>query len=292
MNERMERIETFADIGEFIDRPVKTYSKGMFARLSFSVYANLDPEVFIVDEALAVGDARFRHKCMYRFKQMQDQGVAVIYVSHDAASMKHLCDRVAWINNGRLEQIGESTPVVDSYLYHLFYDAPPTPIPSKEKKPVRGDDAKGSLAGTFTHCELLDEDSHFIEHATGGQKCAVRLTFKNHHIAANDDKLIIGFVINSVQGLAITGANTIANDVAIERPRPGESVVVTFRFTMPPLVPGSYAVEVTGVNLDEKGTLHLLHMLPNAMMFQTSHPKQIFGLIGLDCEISVESDDA
>ena len=110
MDARMERIEAFADIGEFLDRPVKTYSKGMFARLSFSVYANLDPDVFIVDEALAVGDAKFRHKCMYRFKQMQEQGVAVVYVSHDAASMKHLCDRVAWIHAGRLRRVGEPAP--------------------------------------------------------------------------------------------------------------------------------------------------------------------------------------
>ena len=288
MDERMERIESFADIGEFLDRPVKTYSKGMFARLSFSVYANLDPEVFIVDEALAVGDARFRHKCMYRFKQMQEQGVAIIYVSHDAASMKHLCNRVAWIEQGCLQQVGDPSPVVDDYLNHLFHGQKPKAAPASAQQAVRGDDELGSRSGKFTLCQLLDQDAQPSDHITGGDECIVRLRFQNDTIAADSDPLILGFSISNARGLAIAGANTISNDVEVPLPPQGEATTISFRFQMPPLVPGSYAISATAVTLDASGTTDLLHLVTNAIMFQVSSARKVFGLVGLNCHIELD----
>jgi lipopolysaccharide transport system ATP-binding protein len=120
MDARFDKIVQFADIGDFLDQPVKTYSSGMFVRLAFSVLANLDPDIFIVDEALAVGDAFFRHRCMYRFAELQEQGTAILFVSHDAVSVKQLCDRVLWLEGGVLREEGDPEPVVDSYLKSLF----------------------------------------------------------------------------------------------------------------------------------------------------------------------------
>jgi len=117
---KFDQIASFADIGVFLDRAVRTYSRGMYARLSFAVYANLDPDIFIVDEALAVGDAAFRHRCMHRFREMRDRGVTMLYVSHDAASMKQFCDEVVWIDGGRLRDAGEPGAVTRSYLNDLF----------------------------------------------------------------------------------------------------------------------------------------------------------------------------
>jgi len=292
MDQRMEAIESFADIGDFIDRPVKTYSKGMYARLSFSVYANLDPEVFIVDEALAVGDARFRHKCMYRFKQMQEQGVAIIYVSHDAASMKHLCDRVAWINQGRLEQIGDPNPIVDDYLNHLFHGQRPKPLAQQAKKKaegqIRGDADLGSMTGKFSSCELLTADGDRTDHLIGGQECIVRMTFRNDKIEDLNEPVILGFSISNVHGLAMSGANTITNDVTVPMPKIGESTTASFKFAIPNYVPGSYAISVTAVTLDEAGTTQLIHTTTNAIMFHVSNPNKVFGLIGLNCEIEIE----
>lgn len=118
--ERLGAIREFAGLGEFFERPVKTYSKGMYARLGFSVLANLDPDVFIVDEALSVGDAVFRHRCMLRIEQMKERGTTILYVSHDAASMKRWCDEVVWLRDGRVEERGDPARVTKAYLDHIF----------------------------------------------------------------------------------------------------------------------------------------------------------------------------
>ncbi|MFN3244065.1 MAG: ABC transporter ATP-binding protein [Planctomycetota bacterium] len=288
MEERMERIESFADIGDFIDRPVKTYSQGMFARLSFSVYANLDPEVFIVDEALAVGDARFRHKCMYRFHQMQEQGVAVLYVSHDAMSLKHLCNRVAWIHDGKLEQVGEPSPVVDAYLNHLFYDVTPKATAAASEAPIAADDDQGSRAATIVRCRLLDADGDPTDHVTGGDVCTIDLRLQNNTLAEDADRIIVGFHFDDVHGIAITGANNLPDDVQIPLPAKGEAVDIRYRFAMPLLVPGSYAITITAVTLDPFGETRLLHLLQNTLTFNASSHRQVFGLLGLPVEIEVE----
>ena len=121
IREKFDSIAAFAGIGEFMGQPVRNYSKGMYARLSFAVYANLDPDIFIIDEALAVGDAAFRHRCMHRFEQLKETGTTIFYVSHDAHSMKRHCDEVAWIDGGKLIEFGKPGPVVDAYLRDLFH---------------------------------------------------------------------------------------------------------------------------------------------------------------------------
>ena len=285
MNARMPAIESFADIGEFLDRPVKTYSKGMYARLSFSVYANLDPEVFIVDEALAVGDARFRHKCMYRFRQMQEQGVAILYVSHDAASMKHMCDRVAWLEAGRLEQCGDPGSVVDDYLNHLFHGV--RRGEATNDGAVRGDDDLGARECAFVTAELRDASGRRAEHFGAGDRCELRLTLRNDRLDPAGDPLLVGFSLSSVRGIAITGMNNVVKEVRLPIPRAGEQLAVHFTFTMPPLVPGSYAITLTAATLDAAGETHLCHLVPNALNLQTSNPQKVFGLIGLDCDVAV-----
>ena len=120
IDERFEAIASFADIGEFIEQPVKTYSSGMFVRLAFAIQANVDPEILIVDEALAVGDAYFVHRCMLRFNELQKSGTTILFVSHDANSVRNLCSRAIWLVDGGIKQQGDSSEVVDVYLAHLF----------------------------------------------------------------------------------------------------------------------------------------------------------------------------
>ena len=97
----------FADIGAFIDMPVKTYSSGMFVRLAFSIAINVDPEVLIVDEALAVGDARFQQRCMAKLRQLKDRGVSVLFVSHDVEAVKRLCEHVLVLHDGAVVNQGD-----------------------------------------------------------------------------------------------------------------------------------------------------------------------------------------
>ncbi|CAM3609601.1 MULTISPECIES: ABC transporter ATP-binding protein [Paenibacillus] len=115
MEDRMQSIEEFADIGEFIDQPVKTYSSGMFVRLAFACAVNVDPEILIVDEALAVGDLNFQLKCIEKMKSFKEAGKTIIFVSHDTYTVKNFCDQAIWLMNGHIHMRGNVNTVVDSY---------------------------------------------------------------------------------------------------------------------------------------------------------------------------------
>ncbi len=122
MRERMGDVIAFAELEEFIDQPVKTYSSGMFARLAFSIAINVEPDILVIDEALAVGDARFVAKCMRRIQDIKAKGVTILFVSHDVASVRTLCERAIWIDKGRLVNAGDVFPVTGRYMEFLFRD--------------------------------------------------------------------------------------------------------------------------------------------------------------------------
>lgn len=115
MEDRIYNIIAFADIGNFIDQPVKVYSSGMFARLAFAVSINVEPDILIVDEALAVGDIRFQTKCIEKMKELKSQGTTVLFVSHAPEQVKRFCNKAVWLKQGKLEAIGESSEIVDLY---------------------------------------------------------------------------------------------------------------------------------------------------------------------------------
>lgn len=122
MEERMMEVLAFSELGDFLDQPVKTYSSGMYARLAFSIAIHVDPEILIVDEALAVGDSRFVAKCMRRIKEIQDRGATILFVSHDVGSVRTLCDRAIWLDRGRLVEDGDVFPVTGKYMELMFRD--------------------------------------------------------------------------------------------------------------------------------------------------------------------------
>ncbi|MCA8965882.1 MAG: Wzt carbohydrate-binding domain-containing protein, partial [Planctomycetes bacterium] len=224
--------------------------------------------------------------CMYRFKQMQEQGVAILYVSHDAASMKHMCNRVAWIEAGKLEQCGDPNTVVDDYLNHLFHGVRRGAVAGDGK--VRGDDDLGSRECAFVTAELFDEHGTRVDHLTAGSRCELRLMLENERMDPGGDPLLVGFSLSNVRGIAITGSNTLVNDVRLQVPPRGQRFAVRFAFTMPALAPGSYAITLTAATLDEAGQTHLCHLVPNALNLQTSNPKKVFGLLGLDCDVGAD----
>lgn len=120
MEKRIDKITQFADIGEFIYQPVKTYSSGMFARLAFAVAINVDPDILIVDEVLAVGDVRFQTKCMDKMKELQEQGTTIIFVSHSSDQVKRFCNHAIWLDKGTVKEIGDASIIVD--MYEEFMD--------------------------------------------------------------------------------------------------------------------------------------------------------------------------
>jgi lipopolysaccharide transport system ATP-binding protein len=122
MAARMEEVLAFSELGDFLDQPVKTYSSGMYSRLAFSIAIHVDPEILIVDEALAVGDSRFVAKCMRRIKDIQAKGATILFVSHDVGSVRTLCDRAVWLDKGQLVEQGDVFPVTARYVQYMFQD--------------------------------------------------------------------------------------------------------------------------------------------------------------------------
>jgi len=116
IKEKFDSIVNFAEIGEFLDTPVKYYSSGMFVRLGFSIAIHSDPDILLVDEVLAVGDAKFRGKCAKKMKELREKGVIIVLVSHDMNTVLRVCDKVIWLENARIKEIGKSTKVVPKYL--------------------------------------------------------------------------------------------------------------------------------------------------------------------------------
>lgn len=122
MEERMAQVLDFSELGDFLDQPVKTYSSGMYARLAFSIAIHVDPEILIVDEALAVGDARFVAKCMRRINDIKNQGTSILFVSHDVGSVRTLCERAVWLDKGCMVAQGNVFPVTGRYMEFMFKD--------------------------------------------------------------------------------------------------------------------------------------------------------------------------
>lgn len=121
MKDRIQPIIDFADIGEFINQPVKTYSSGMFARLAFAVSINVEPDILIVDEALAVGDTRFQVKCIDKMKELKDKGTTILFVSHATEQIKRFCTKGIWLRDGEIVNIGEASKIVDIYENYMRY---------------------------------------------------------------------------------------------------------------------------------------------------------------------------
>ena len=122
MEEKFNSIIDFAEIGDYVYQPVKTYSSGMFARLAFSCAVNVEPDILIVDEILSVGDMRFQAKCFNKFKEFKDKGVTILYVGHDVATMRTFCDTAMWINKGRMVDIGDPTFISAKYTEFMYLD--------------------------------------------------------------------------------------------------------------------------------------------------------------------------
>jgi lipopolysaccharide transport system ATP-binding protein len=238
---KLDEILEFAEIGDFIDQPVKTYSSGMVVRLAFAVIANTEPSVLIVDEALAVGDARFQARCMKRIRSLQEQGVTLLFVSHDASSVKALCKTAVLIEHGRILEAGSPKDVVNRYIALLSSDQ------SSNIHPPQLDENKKSADHQHTHTPkaILDPDLH-----RHGNKLAViqnvQITDLNNkeishietgdffrvivslEIRANLSDLIIGISLRNLMGLVVYGINTKLLDLELPQMIPGCKFSVNF----------------------------------------------------------------
>ena len=236
----MPEIEAFAEIGEYIDHPVRTYSSGMQMRLAFSVATARRPDVLIVDEALSVGDAYFQHKSFDRIRAFRKAGTTLLIVSHDRQAIQSLCDRAILLANGRLALEGAPEQVMD------FYSAM---LAEKEQQTVRQERLAGgqirTISGTgeacFSDVTLLNEQEQRVEVISVGSQVTLQVTVD---IKADISRLVLGFMIKDRMGQAIYGINTHRLNRALENLRAGEQVI--YRFAFPArLGKGNYSIALS-----------------------------------------------
>jgi len=154
---KFDDIVAFADIERFLDTPVKRYSSGMYVRLAFAVAAHVDPEVLIVDEVLAVGDLKFRQKCVGKMEDLNSAGRTLVFVSHDMSMVRHLCSKVVWMNDGRIQKYGDSETVIGEYEKSMAMDAQPVSSRSRAPVPSGYHIARVELR----NCETGESTGHF-----------------------------------------------------------------------------------------------------------------------------------
>jgi lipopolysaccharide transport system ATP-binding protein len=290
---KFDRIAAFADIGDFIDQPVKTYSSGMVVRLAFAVVANTEPKILIVDEALAVGDAKFQARCMKRIRQLKEQGVTILFVSHDSSSVKALCQRVVLLNQGRILEVGYPKDVVNHYIALLSSEKTPKGnegdrINSVVTKLESGHDIvpkkihrHGNNLAFINSARLEDLEKNEIKGKveTGS---IFRVVVEISSQAELSD-LVIGFSIRNLVGLVIYGTNTYLMNIGVPKILPGQQMTASFQIPCY-LNKGVYTVTV-GIHSEEGISYDWMDEL---IVFEVETSNICEGVVDLEAQMKIQ----
>ena len=308
---KLPEILSFADIGDYVYQPVKTYSSGMFVRLAFAVAINIEPEILIVDEALSVGDVFFQAKCYHKFEEFKKMGKTIVFVSHDLSSISKYCDRVYLLNQGNI--LGEGSPkaMIDTYKRVLVgqYDGPEgvgeeTASLLDDEDLQRAAAQKADEKGTDASLEAKGQNPNALEYGTKqaqieefyitddrgvptnailkGSMFTIHMWVRfMDHIPAP----IFAFSVKNVIGVEITGTNTMIEKAFLDSVEPGEVKNVTFTQKMN-LQGGEYLLSlgVTGYNQD---TFEVYHRLYDALNITVVSDKNTVGYYDMDSETKV-----
>ncbi|MDN4035472.1 ABC transporter ATP-binding protein [Massilia sp. YIM B02443] len=235
--ELMPQIESFAEIGDYIDQPVRVYSSGMQMRLAFSVATVRRPDVLIVDEALSVGDAYFQHKSFDRIRQFRKQGTTLLIVSHDRAAMQSICDRAILLDAGRLAMQGTPEEVMD-YYNALIAEREGSTVEQVRTAEGRVQTTSGNGMARVLEVALENEHGQVMEVMNVGVPATLRVRVQAY---ADLPRLVMGYMIKDRLGHQIFGTNTHHLQQAITDVRAGEIIEYYFRFPLN-LGPGSYSI--------------------------------------------------
>ncbi len=231
------KIERFAEIGQFIHQPVKTYSSGMYVRLAFAIAASVEPDILIIDEALAVGDAVFQHRCLKRIKDLHERGATVLFVSHDTAAVRALCDRAILLNSGRLIADGTPSDVLNDYQRIVMereeaYDADIATssgpaVAEPELQLVQYTYRHGDGSATIIGAEICDSRTHRVEIVDSGAAMVARVRVR---FQREVESPVIGFLIRNRHGIHAYGTNTKEQQINLGTVKPGQTILVSFAF--------------------------------------------------------------
>ena len=299
---RYREIEEFAEIGDFIRQPVKTYSSGMVVRLAFAVAINVDPEVLLVDEALAVGDIYFRHRCMRKVHELRARGITILFVSHAVSDVKSLGDRTLWLEHGRMMDVGDTERVVGKYLastiakdtrYLQLKKKPDAAPPRAHTRPAevvdtipnidhRFGDGRAEILGIA----LLNEEGDRIHLAQPKSSLIVRISVRACEEIAMP---IVGFMMRNHLGVDFSGTNTAREEYELPAMVAGDILTVDFHLDIPELYPGSFSFSPAFAD----GTLVAYEMcdwIDNAITCQMANSDgQVYGFLRMPCRVELNA---
>lgn len=301
IDERLQNIIDFADIGEYIYQPVKTYSSGMFARLAFAVAINVEPDILIVDEALSVGDVFFQNKCFRKFEELKRQGVTILFVSHDIESVKAMTSRVLWIEHGEQKMFGDKIEVCNEYLKMMLLENNTLASGSGNEDKSLYEVKKIKLENypwiKTRNGDLLHDDvkiiSCFAENENGeisydlksGQRYMISVIFETK---IDIPDCIVGFVLQNKKGVSIINTNTLLLDQKKNFYAKKDSVIrVNFDFEVPLLHTDEYIVDcaVAGGKNVMDNTMYTWRY--GAMNVYITNPGGNMAMLDIDAKVTI-----
>jgi len=291
----LPEITSFAEIGDFINQPIKTYSSGMYVRLAFATAIASSPQILIVDEALSVGDAVFQHRCTHRIKEMQENGTTILFVSHDPGAIRALCSRAILLNNGQMVADGAPADVLDRYQ-KLIMDREAAYAEGqlairREQSPAAVVEASEMATPQFTYrhgngnaeivrVDLLNGARQAVKLVETGDPVHVRVRAVFHE---DIDDPVYGFIIRNKHGIHLYGTNSHVQGLHAGRVKRGETVETTFSFNCW-LAPDLYSVSIavhspTAVSFD---------WMDGALFFRVFSEIPIEGVANLNATVTTQ----
>ena len=288
---RLQDILDFADIGDFVYQPVKSYSSGMFVRLAFAVAINIDPEILIVDEALSVGDVFFQAKCYRKFEEFKKMGKTILFVSHDLSSISRYCDRVILLNKGVKLEEGSPKQMVDMYKQLLVGQ---DPAKAEEKKEEQKESWSqqfqvnpnmleyGTKLAEIVDFAVLDDKDRCTNTIEKSSSFRIRMKVVFHQ---DIQEPIIAYTFKDIKGTEITGTNTLFEKKSVEHSLAGDSCTVTFEQEMF-LQGGEYLLSF-GCTGYKDGEFTVFHGLYDACNITVVSNKNTVGFYDMNSKVEI-----
>ena len=302
IDRKMPEIERFAEIGSFVDQPVKTYSSGMYVRLAFAIAINLDPEILLVDESLAVGDVYFQQRCVRRLRRMREEGKTILLVSHDVAAIRNLCDSAIWLEQGRLMDQGAPDKVTARYLAALTQRRDPYAGETASGAAELAPDAAGDAAGDLSVHTLPNEDERWgngharvlgiglLDQAGREPQTLYHGDLVTVRVSVRFDRPVesplVGILMRNRLGEEISGSNTSAENLRLPPARPGQIYTVDFHLRLPVLQPGHYYLTPAVANGTHSDS-EMCDFVENALNLTLKQRETVYGYLKMGCRIEL-----
>lgn len=297
---KVDGILQFADIGDFIHQPVKTYSSGMFARLAFAVAINVEPEILIVDEALSVGDVFFQAKCYKKFEELKANGTTILFVSHDLSSINKYCDRVILLSKGNKVAEGAPKNMIDLFKKYLVNQVPENSDKEVEKNEIEIIQQSGGLwkeklilnpdtnvygngMGEIIDFAIIDDKNQITNTLHKGSQFSIKMRVRFNETIEDP---IFAFTILNMHGIDITGTNTMYEDSGILVVNAGEEKIVTFTQAID-LQGSSYLLSL-GLTGYRNGEFTVYHRLYEVCSIIVVSEKNTVGFYDMNTKIEIK----